>query len=422
MTQFWVGGYGAGMGGDATGIGLLEGDEGREPLSLAYRGAVTATESPSWLAQHPSLEVVYAALEGAGTVQAFRRTGGRTLAPLGRPVEAGDSVCHLAVAPSGTYLIASCYGDGRVVRIALDAAGGLGAPTIADAAADPYAGGSPEEPELFAGAVALREANALFGQFEKDVAAEASAESDLLAAAMASAGFQIPAADAAPVGQDEETDAAASADRTSHAHAAAFLPDGRVATTDLGFDLVRIWRVAPNGLKLDHQIVLPHGVGPRHMVVHPSGHLHVVTEYSGEVFTLAAGRDGRWALASVTAVSPAVQTGVDFPAELSRSRDGETLYVGIRGSNTIAALRVRGSGEKVEPLALADSGVDWPRHHLVHDGTLLVAGQRSNQISVLDLDERTGAPRGIRHRASAPAPTHLLLAKSSPSRTGAVAL
>src|SRR5690606_26765251 len=165
-----------------------------------------------------------------------------------------------------------------------------------------------------------------------------------------------------------------------------------------------------SGLRLDHQVVLPYGVGPRHMVVHPSGHLHVVTEYSCEVFTLAAGRDGRWSVAAATAVSPAAQIGPDTPAELSRSRDGQTLYAGIRGSNTIAALRVRGAGEKVEPFALADSGVNGPRHHLVHDGALLVAGQRSNEISVLDLDDRTGAPRSIRHRTQAPAPTAILLA------------
>jgi 6-phosphogluconolactonase (cycloisomerase 2 family) len=107
-------------------------------------------------------------------------------------------------------------------------------------------------------------------------------------------------------------------------------------------------------------------------------------------------------------VSAIATPGVDYPAELARSRDGETLYTALRGSNTIAALRVRGGGEAVEPLALADSGVDWPRHHLVHEGALLVAGQRSDTVSVLDLDERTGAPRGIRHTAPAPTPTCFL--------------
>src|SRR5690606_32104415 len=105
MTQFWTGGYGADMGGSATGIGLLSGDEGREPTTLAYRGAVAPAASPSWLAQHPSLDVVYASLEGSGAVQAFARTGESALSPLGGPVEAGAAVCHLAVAPSGDYLI-----------------------------------------------------------------------------------------------------------------------------------------------------------------------------------------------------------------------------------------------------------------------------------------------------------------------------
>lgn len=363
MTRFWLGGYGSDMGGAADGIGLLAGDEGRAPTTLAYRGAVAAALSPSWLAQHPTLDVVYAALEGAGTVQAFARSGESTLAPLGEPVEAGEAVCHLAVAPDGRSLIASCYGDGRVVRILLDPAG----VPMADAAHK---------------AAALRAA--LLGE---------------PAEAQVPAGVGVAASD--PYALDGEP-------RASHAHAAAFLPDGRIATTDLGFDLVRIWRVGAEGLRIDHEVVLPRGTGPRHMVVHPSGHLHVVTELSAEVFTLAAGRDGTWAIVSSTTSSLIANVGADFPSELARSRDGETLYIALRGSNTIAALRVKGSGETVEPLSVADSGVDWPRHILVHEGLLLVAGQRSDDITVVDLDERTGAAGSIRHHAPAPAPTHFL--------------
>ncbi|WP_298040189.1 beta-propeller fold lactonase family protein [uncultured Microbacterium sp.] len=398
MTQFWVGGYGSDMGGDATGIGLLEGDEGREPTTLAHRGTVADAASPSWLVRHPLLDIVYAALEGSGHVQAFQRTGERSLRALGDPIVASDAVCHLAVAPSGDHLIASCYGDGRVVRIGLDAAGRTISATGADAAADPYG----------IDAVGTDTLAIDFTQVLASVTAAAATEEKprsglLLFDEML--GLNAPA--------DPEPEPAPVVDpdaRVSHAHAAAFLPDGRIATTDLGLDLVRIWRPAPGGLVEDHRVVLPLGVGPRHLVVHPSGHVHVVTEYSCEVFTLETGIDGQWALAAATTVSPGVVVGVDFPAELSRSRDGETLYAGVRGSNTIAALRVRGDGSIVEPLALAESGVDWPRHHLVHDGALLVAGQRSDQIGVIELDERTGVPRGIRHRTSVPAPTCILLA------------
>ncbi|MDR6866953.1 6-phosphogluconolactonase (cycloisomerase 2 family) [Microbacterium resistens] len=370
MTRFWVGGYGPDMGGAATGIGLLAGDEGREPTTLAYRGAVVPAASPSWLAAHPRLDVVYAALEGAGAVAAFTRSGETSLTPLGRPVDAGESVCHLAVAPDGGSLIASCYGDGRVVRFGLGPDGSL-LQAVADDAAELRA--------------------ALLGEElpESGAAADPLAASD-------------------PYASDPDRLDPNGSPRVSHAHASAFLPDGRIATTDLGFDLVRFWRQGPSGLILDHEVVLPRGTGPRHMVVHPSGHLHVVTEYSCEVFTLAAGPDGRWAVVAATMTAPIAQIGSDFPAELARSRDGATLYTALRGSNTIAALRVRGAGEIVEPLALADSGVDWPRHHLVHDGLLLVAGQRSDDIVVLDLDDRTGAPGRLRHRTPAPAPTVFL--------------
>ncbi|BDZ39846.1 lactonase family protein [Microbacterium suwonense] len=366
MTRFWVGGYGDDMQGDAEGIGFLSVDEGRGASTLTYRGVAAPVASPSWLAQHPSLDVVYAALEGAGEVQAFARSGESSLHPLGPALAAGDSVCHLAVSPVGRMLIASCYGDGRVVRYGIADDGRL-VPAAPDKAA------------------ALRAA--LFGEEASENETDAAAASDP---------YPTPAGDEP---------------RDSHAHSAVFLPGGRIATTDLGFDLVRIWRASGTGLTIDHEVVLPRGTGPRHMVMHPSGHLHVVTEYSCEVFTLASARDGSWSLASATTASPIAQVGVDFPAELALSRDGQTLYTALRGSNTVSALRVRGSGETVEPLALADSGVDWPRHHLVHEGVLLVAGQRSGTVAAIDLDERTGAPREVRHTASAPTPTAILPAR-----------
>jgi 6-phosphogluconolactonase (cycloisomerase 2 family) len=366
MTRFWLGGYGPGMDGSADGIGLLAGDEGREAATLAYRGAVVETPSPSWLAPHPTLDVVYAALEGDSAVQAFIRTGEGTLAPWGAPAEVGQYVCHVAVSGNGSTLIASCYGDGRVVRFGLDAEGYI-VPATPDAAAELRA--------------------ALFGD---DVDPDASAGTP--------PGDGIAAIDPYAVGGD----------RVSHAHAAVFLPDGRIATTDLGFDLVRFWRQSGSGLALDHEVVLPLGTGPRHMVLHPSGHLHVVTEYSCEVFTLAQTADSTWSVVSSTLSSPIAQVGTDFPAELARTRDGQFLYTALRGSNTIAALRVRGGGEALESVALADAGVDWPRHHLVYEGKLLVAGQRSDTITLIDLDERTGAPLGIRHEAQVPTPTHFL--------------
>ena len=91
--RFWLGGYSADMNGAANGIGvLLAGavDDALAGGSLGFAGEAVATGgSPSWLTYHPTLEVVYAALEGAGTVQAFRRTGEASFAPARRPGRSG---------------------------------------------------------------------------------------------------------------------------------------------------------------------------------------------------------------------------------------------------------------------------------------------------------------------------------------------
>lgn len=403
--RFWLGGYTADMGGNAEGIGTLvagAADDGSAGGALSFTGDAATAASPSWLAQHPTLDIVYATLEAAGTVAAYRRTGESSFVPLGVPVEAGAAVCHAVVAPDGGSLIASCWGDGRVVRVVLDAAGRPSAPVLAAPATDPHSG--PIDP--FSGvdaAVGIRPAG---------VDAElAAAARSLRAAAGDEFAHLVPGYDEGLEDDEPVEEDATDPGRVSRAHAAVFLPDGRIATTDLGFDLVRIWRPTTSGLRLDHEVVLPFGTGPRHMVLHPSGHLHVVTEYSLEVFTLGAGRDGRWSLLGGVAAS-GISVDGDAAAELTRSPDGEYLYAGLRGSNTIATLRVRGAGERTEAVALVDAGVNWPRHHVVVRDTLLVAGQLSDEIVSLTLDPRSGVPGRVRSRTAAPSPTRILPARA----------
>ncbi len=435
--RFWVGGYSSDMGGTAEGIGLLTAGEDGSPFAsgaLSFRGAVRpALTSPSWLAAHPRLDVVYAALESEGRVAALARTDDTSFTALGSSVEAGEAVCHIAVSPDGTYLLASCWGDGRVVRVALDASGRPVGRAVARAARDPYAvdGGDlrdaahedvddePEDPrvsaerreERMSGASADREAD----QRRAEIGL-ADAAAALRAAAGAEFAHLIPDHDR-PTEPDVRggtlLNRAVDADepvRTSRAHAAAFLPDGRALTTDLGFDLVRVWRTAAGRLAPDHDVTLPRGSGPRHLVVHPSGFVYVLTEYSAEVFVLGADRAGRW---SVRGSIPAAALTLpdDTGAELAVSHDRAFLYAGLRGSDTIAVLRVAGDGSSLEPVALAESGVTWPRHHLVVRDTLLVAGQRSNDVVSLSLDIRTGVPSRVRHRAGVPAPTRILRAR-----------
>ena len=215
-------------------------------------------------------------------------------------------------------------------------------------------------------------------------------EADALSGISGSARYRASDADRTGTA-DAETAA-----RPSRAHSATFLPDGRVATTDLGYDLVRIWRVTPSGLVPDHEIVLPFGVGPRHMVMHPSGHLHVITEFSCEVWTLAEGPDARW---RVVASVPTGAFDGDTGAELTPGHGKMFLYAGLRGSDTIQVLSAsaaRASGSNRSRWSTRHHGAASPRGRARH-----AAGRRpelrGDRVAVR-FDERTGVPGRMRHR------------------------
>lgn len=397
--RFWVGGYSDDADGSAPGIGVLHAGAPDAVLAgdLALAGVAARALSPSWIAAHPSLDVIYAAEEVAGTVKAFVRTGEESFTPLGAAVDAGELVCHVAVAPDGGSLIASCWGDGRVVRYPLSPDGRIGAARVAPGAADPYAaadldsvGDASPLPGL--DAFAAMGDLPLFGQ--APVLGAPAIDPD-------AARDVAPAPEVPPANE-----------RTSRAHQARHLPGGIVATTDMGFDLVRFWSRSRGAFIEDQRVALPRGSGPRHMVWHPSGHLYVVTELSLEAFVLApdpaARASERWRIVGGTPLAREVTVGADAAAEIALTRDGQHAVIGIRGSNTLASLRVHGGGAELRPVALAESGVDWPRHHVIARDTILVAGQRSNDVTALALDERTGVPGRVRGRVEVPSPTRLL--------------
>ncbi|MDQ1172333.1 6-phosphogluconolactonase [Microbacterium testaceum] len=395
--RFWVGAY-ASDAGSAEGIGILQAGEADAqsaggPLGMVGT-AVAAPGSPSWIAAHPTHDLLYAALESDGTVQAYRRTSETRLAAVSAPVDAGAAVCHVAVSPDASFLIASCWGDGRIVRIDLDAAGRPSRPQIAAEAVDPY-GSSTEGPTQSTGA-------RVSGAVVPDLAAAARAVREAVGEEFS---HLVPGYDDVPE-TDAESEGALAGDRVSRAHQATFLPGGLIATTDMGLDLVRFWRSGAQGLRLVQEVVLPKGSGPRHGLWHPSGFFYVVTELSREVFVLGADREGRWSVVSGEPLLGSLET--DTAAELSMGRDGTTLYAGVRGSDTVGVLSVRGGGEALQLLALAETGTHWPRHHVVVDDMLLVAGQLADEIVSLPLDARTGVPGRVRHRTPSPSPTRLL--------------
>ncbi|WP_213453438.1 lactonase family protein [Rhizomonospora bruguierae] len=92
--------------------------------ALDLIGVVAETPSPSFLARHPALPVLYAVNElPEGRVSAWAIGAGGSLAPLGSRSTGGGSPCHLAVSPDGRYLLSANYASGSVAVHALDANG-----------------------------------------------------------------------------------------------------------------------------------------------------------------------------------------------------------------------------------------------------------------------------------------------------------
>lgn len=344
----WTGCYTADAGGNGTGIGAVA---AAPDGTLRWLGLAAAADSPSFLALHPSLPLVYAVGEQARTVRAYRREGAFRLKPAGRAWAAGEAACHVAVDPLGRFLVVACWGDGQVLLYELDDDGGITAAFPAAPSLDPHAETSGSGPDLTA--------------------------------------------------------------RPSRAHAGLMLADGRVMTTDLGHDLLRVWNYRPGrGLVLNHEVVLPLGSGPRHLVQHGSGIVFVVTEYSIEAAVVAASADS--GIFRLMGISPATLGGAlagDSAAEIALAGDGRHAYVGVRGSNRIAVLEVVARGAGLRAIADVPSGGGWPRHHLVRDGWLHVAHERSGDVVTFPLDPESGLPGEPIGRVELASPTALVMAR-----------
>ncbi len=333
--RFWVGGYSPDGGGTSLGIRAI----GIRNGVLSDLGLAHAADSPSWLAAHPTLPVLYAALEHRGEVAAYRITGSNRLEPLGRPVPAGELVCHLVIAATTATLVASCYGDGRVLAYPINADGSLARAALAPPSTDPFA---------------------------------------------------VP-------GHEQ---------RASRSHQSTVLRSGRIITTDLGHDAVRIWDLVSGELQLRQQVALRKGDGPRHLVEHPSGLIYVVTEHGAEVIALGADAAGEYREIARSALGESIRAGEHFPSEISLDLPTNRLYIGVRGARVVAVLGLN-AGRPVY-LGSASCAGEWPRHHVHVGNSLLVANQLSNTVDAIGPDGEDGLPSRLLSSLPLESPTCLV--------------
>ncbi|MEH0971003.1 lactonase family protein [Micromonospora sp. CPCC 205546] len=271
-----VGGYTAHSGGRGTGIVAARRDPGSGELTPL--GTVAVTPSPSFLARHPRLPVLYAVNElPDGQVSAFAVGADGDLTPLGTRSTGAAEPCHLAVVPDCGHLVVANYGGGAVTLFPLDSDG---VPAErSDLVAHEGHGPDPERQER-AHAHMVNPDPGRGPLLAVDLGTDSIYRYDLDAAS----GRLVPRA-----------------------------PRVRTAA----------------------------GVGPRHLARHPDGRRCWVTgELDGSVTAYELTGDG--ALHQRGRVEASDRPGHVQPSEIAVGPDGRFLYVANRGAGTVAVFALAG--------------------------------------------------------------------------------
>ncbi|ONI71055.1 hypothetical protein ALI144C_51855 [Actinosynnema sp. ALI-1.44] len=188
--------------------------------------------------------------------------------------------------------------------------------------------------------------------------------------------------------------------RAAHAHQVVSDPSGRwIVAVDLGTDSVYVYGIDNAGkLKLNQQLPLAAGLGPRHLTFHPNGRFaYVLGELRSEVTVLAwDAAAGKFTAGQVISTLGGATPPENYPGEIQISPDGRFVYATNRGHDSLAQFTVCETGKTLTFVSTTPTGGSWPRHFTFDPaGTrVYVSNQRAGTINVLPRDPRTGTLGG----------------------------
>jgi 6-phosphogluconolactonase len=187
--------------------------------------------------------------------------------------------------------------------------------------------------------------------------------------------------------------------KVSHPHMISFGPSGKkVYLTDLGLDRIVIYDfdVTTGQLKeTENGIVnFPKGAGPRHFVFNTAGtKMYVICELNSTIAVLDVDKNGGLKITQSISTLAENYTGENACADIHLAKNEQFLYGSNRGENTIVSYKIAPEG-KLTLNGRISCGGDWPRNFVI-DPTgkyLLVANQKSGDIILFKIDQKTGMP------------------------------
>jgi len=188
-------------------------------------------------------------------------------------------------------------------------------------------------------------------------------------------------------------------DKSSHAHMISCGPSGKeIYVTDLGLDRIVIYNLDKESGKLiqikDGIVSLAKGSGPRHFVFSSDGKkMYVICELNSTISTFSVDTNGGLKQIQTLTTLADGFIGQNACADIHIGKNGKYLYGSNRGENTIVTFRI-GSDGKLTLAGHTSCGGDWPRNFVIDPSGkfILVGNQKSGNISLFRIDEKTGLP------------------------------
>lgn len=175
----------------------------------------------------------------------------------------------------------------------------------------------------------------------------------------------------------------------------------RMFACDLGLDIVSIYDVAADGTSVAPaafaRAQVSSGAGARHMALRDDGRFaYVANELDGTISVFAI--DDERGTLTILQTLPCAQQASQ-PCEIVCDAAGRHLYVTLRGPEAVAVFAIDAESGTLTPRQMASCLGDTPRHiALSPDGALaLVSNQLSGQVMGFAIDAATGAlaPTGL---------------------------
>jgi 6-phosphogluconolactonase len=185
----------------------------------------------------------------------------------------------------------------------------------------------------------------------------------------------------------------------SHAHMILNDPSGKkIYVIDLGLDKILCYDFDVKTGKLNQgengSTLVPLGSGPRHFAFNNEGSkFYLINELGSTMMVFNVHEKAGLELIQTISTLREGFKGNNNAAEIVISKDGKFLYGSNRGENTIVTYIIGKDGLLTLSGHTTCSG-DWPRYFVLSPDSrfLLVGNQKSDNISVFRIDNKSGLP------------------------------